>query len=112
MCYYYFNSNEATNENQMSLLLNSKTNHLEFIQELGLVSGVRLIAIKRGEDQVGFAIVKNENGKTVIGGKTFDSAHVVSLRLFSPVKFKSLKSEYKTTPEFFEAMVSIMNFDK
>lgn len=96
----------------MRNLITATTNHIELIQELGTVSGVRLVAIKRGNDEVGFALVTKKDNVATIGKEDFNQITLSAFRLFSPSRFKELKSQHKTTPSFFKDMVSIMSMDK
>ena len=95
----------------MNTVINATKNHVELIKEVGVFGGFRLVAIKRGSDEVGFGLIVKDDNKVIIGGEDFNQINIAKLRLFSVSRFTAEKAKYKTTPEFFEAMVDILSFD-
>lgn len=100
----------------METIINSKingktVNHLQFMQELSETNGVKLIAVKRGSDEAGFAIVSKANSVVKRNGVECNRINPDAVVYFHVAKFREIKAQYATTQDFFSAMLEMLIFN-
>tara|TARA_R110000764_G_scaffold18627_1_gene49897 strand:+ start:140 stop:430 length:291 start_codon:yes stop_codon:yes gene_type:complete len=96
----------------MKTILSSKTSHLELIKVLVETKDYNLLAIKRGGDQVGFALVTKVNSIVTIGTEKFNQINIDSVRVYNINDFKALKVFHGTTENLQEFMLDLLINDK
>lgn len=87
----------------------TNVNHVTVMKELRNVDGVKLLAIRRGDDQVGFALSSKPDSVVIQGKKTFNRVNLDSVKYWSIPEFSKIKAKYESTELFFDAVTDMMS---
>ncbi len=86
----------------------TNVNHVTVMKELRNVNGVKLLAIRRGDDQIGFALSTKADSVIKQGEETFNRINLDSVKYWSMPEFSRIKARYESTELFFDAVTDMM----